>query len=312
MPHLTALIARSVLIGVPENAPFVASSPNYVSLPGYAEILSGRSASCQENDCTDPPPGRTIVDQVCDASGAERCDAAVFSSWQNVEWVTAIDRGRAVVSAGRAGGEQHERFAEDPLTEELYMRGRTANPAPGWGTYRPDRDTAALALAYLGSSRPRFTFVSLGDTDELAHTGDYAGYLAALGRADSFIGAVDDLARAWTRDGENTVVIVTTDHGRADNFRDHGRSHPESARGWLVAAGPGIRRDGAVALDETRRARDVAPTVAFLLGLRAETDARSGQPIDEILDPDTDRRATRSPHPRRPPSARRTFDADSR
>jgi hypothetical protein len=107
------------------------------------------------------------------------------------------------------------RFTEDPLTEELYLRGRAAS--------------------------------------ELAHDGDYAGYLAAL--------------------------------GRVDNFRDHGRSHPQSARGWLAAAGPGIRRAGTMPLGETRRGRDVAPTVAYLLGLPADTGSRIGSPIDEIIDP---------------------------
>ncbi len=286
VPHLTALVERGVLIGTPEGAPFVASGPNYVSLPGYTELLSGRTATCQENDCAGPPPARTIIDRVCDASGPERCRAALFSSWQSLERISAVDRGRAVVSAGRTGGEQHERLAEDPLTEALYLRGRAASPEPGWGSYRPDRDTAALALAYLGANRPRFTFVSLGDTDELAHAGDYAGYLGALERADAFIGAVDDLARTWTQEGAPTVVIVTTDHGRADNFRDHGREHPESARGWLAAAGPNIRRAGALALAETRRGRDVAATIAHLLGVPPEIDARSGQAIDEIIDAD--------------------------
>jgi hypothetical protein len=53
MPNLHAMIARGALVGGPDQGmPMVASGPNYVSLPGYNEIFSGRfPARCQDNEC---------------------------------------------------------------------------------------------------------------------------------------------------------------------------------------------------------------------------------------------------------------------
>src|SRR4029077_11220017 len=111
---------------------------------------------------------------------------------------------------------------------------------PGSGDFRRDRYTAELALAYLKAEQPDFLFVGLGETDEFAHQGNYAGYLDALSAADRSIG---ELARALDERasrGIRTALLVTADHGRAAGFRDHGQPYPESARVWLVAGGSAI------------------------------------------------------------------------
>ena len=84
------------------------------------------------------------------------------------------------------------------------------------------RYTAALALHYLATERPRFLFLGLGEPDEQAHRGSYGGYLDALRQAD---GIIDELVHTLDRMGERgqrTSVFITADHGRAVDFRDHG------------------------------------------------------------------------------------------
>src|SRR5581483_12326364 len=52
-----------------------ATGPNYVSLPSYTEIFSGRSSVCQDNECprTKDP---TLVDEIGkDAVGVRSCEA---------------------------------------------------------------------------------------------------------------------------------------------------------------------------------------------------------------------------------------------
>src|SRR5690349_7622019 len=49
-PTLHALAARGVALGMPGTPPFVASGPNFVSLPGYREIVGAR-AGCLTNEC---------------------------------------------------------------------------------------------------------------------------------------------------------------------------------------------------------------------------------------------------------------------
>lgn len=53
---------------------------------------------------------------------------------------------------------------------------------------------------------------------------------------------------------------MTTDHGRAQCFNDHGGRYPESGRVWLAAVGPRIAARGFVAA-RTHHLRDIAGTI---------------------------------------------------
>ena len=94
----------------------------------------------------------------------------------------------------------------------------------------------SIALEYLRSERPRLLHVGLGDADEWAHRGDYSAYLNAIHEADAFIG---DMVSVLDDEGmlESTTVLVTTDHGRARDFRSHGPAFPESRRAFLFFNG---------------------------------------------------------------------------
>ncbi|MBL8740409.1 MAG: alkaline phosphatase family protein, partial [Myxococcales bacterium] len=273
-----------VAFGAPGDGPSLrASGPNFVSLPGYLEMLTGRAPSCQENDCRGAPP-RGLPDAI--VQGAEaRVELAIISSWERIEHtVTKVDGActTALVSTGRSGGNASTR----PLSREtrkLIDAAREGSPAPGHDDYRPDRETIPIALSYLEHEKPRFLFVSLGDTDELAHHDDYDAYLGALSRADAFVGDVVALAETWRMKGERTAIFVTTDHGRATNFRDHGREHPESADVWMIAGGDGIAPSPERPFDRERRLRDVAHTIAFLADIPFTSEEGSGTPIAEML-----------------------------
>jgi hypothetical protein len=80
--------------------------------------------------------------------------------------------------------------------------------------------------------------------------------------------------------GRHTTVLVTTDHGRAYGFRNHGAKYPESGRVWLVAGGGDIHGRGLVAAARRHTLSDIAPTVRALLGIRGP-----GEPIAEIVAP---------------------------
>jgi hypothetical protein len=251
MPNLHAMIAHGAVVGARgadgAKGAIEASGPDFISLPGYNEILSGRTpVACVDNDCP-----ATLESTIAD----EATPAAVFASWAPIaRAATRGDRG-VVVQAG------------DPRT----------------GRFRADSATAALGLAYLAEHRPRFFFLGLGEPDELAHQGDYRGYLATLRQADGILGELELVLATLGERGRSTAVFVTCDHGRARDFRHHGASWPESSRVWLVATGGSIPARGAVAASEPHRLRDIAPTVRALLGLPADRSPLAGSPIAELL-----------------------------
>lgn len=271
LPNVYGLARRGAAIGAPGHGAIVASGPSFVSLPGYVEILTGHRAACADNDC----PGvdrETLVDEL----RADGDDVAVFASWERIARAAARRNDGFALSTGRS-------VAHD-VDPKLLAEGAAVGPWPGGGDFRPDRFTARAALTHLETRRPRFLFLSLGDTDEYAHHGDRDGYLNALRESDRVVGElVATLGRMGER-GQHTTVIVTTDHGRAESFRDHGGAWPESARVWLVAAGAGIPTRGFARSEETRALADLAPTVRALLGVR-EPARRPGDGVflDELL-----------------------------
>jgi hypothetical protein len=286
LPHLYDAIARrGAALGAPEQGPaMVASGPNFVSLPGYLEIFSGRAPQpCQTNQCV-PPQVRTIADEVR-AGSAEPGDVAVFSSWDRIARVASETPGAFVLSSGRSGLSHGDVIRQDDSARSWQELGARARPFPGEGDFRPDRFTAALALRYLEWKQPRFLFLGLGEPDEYAHRGDYAGYLSSLRAADETLGLLFAALDRMGARGAHTTVFVSTDHGRARDFRFHGRAFPESGRVWLVAAGSGVRARGVIPSLRPHHLADLAPTMRRLLGLSADEAPASGAPIEELLTP---------------------------
>jgi arylsulfatase A-like enzyme len=157
--------------------------------------------------------------------------------------------------------------------------------------YRQDEHTARLALRYLTAKKPRFMFVGLGDADEYGHRNDYHGYLGALRAADRFIGDVFAALDTMGERGKRTVVIVTTDHGRENGFRDHGGEFPESSRVWMVAAGGDVPVRGITQASRPLHLYDIAPTLRVLMALPDQPS--EGKPIEEITGASDDPRLAR-------------------
>lgn len=253
-PNLHRIVAtHGVALGAPgHGAPITASGPNFVSLPGYAELLSGRRVTdCKDNQC--PSAGRrTLFDDFGAAGLPDGAQAVAFTSWPEIAKVAS----------------EHGPFAE---------------PAPRPDTFRTDALTADLAIQHLRARTPRFMFIGLGEPDEFGHQNDYAGYLRSLSYADQRIGEIDQVLQGLAARGTRTALFVTADHGRADSFVEHGAKYPESARVWLIASGSALHASGFVSARAPRYLADLAPTVRAITGLPRDANAAAGTPLDELL-----------------------------
>ncbi len=262
------LVDGGVAIGAPgHGAPMFASGPEFMSLPGYQELLTGRPPSdCLSNHCpaiTTP----TLLDRVREAFNLPRDGVAAISSWERMERATSVDNRSIVLSAGANHGPTRDALRVNECASATLDLAARAGSAPGHVDYRSDRYTGRLALEYLRAKRPRVLFVGLGDTDEYGHAGDYRWYLDAFGQLDLFIG---DLFATLDRMGEygaQTSVVLTTDHGWSDDFSDHGGEEPASARVWLLAGGGAVPRRGLVEAGREYHLADVTPTLLSLLGV---------------------------------------------
>jgi arylsulfatase A-like enzyme len=236
-----------------------------------------------------------LLDQ-CAQLTRDRGACAAFTSWAPIERVAALHRSRIALSTGRSGGgDSRRRLAEDPALHEPLATAERQAPYPGNGDFRPDAHTANIALTYLRRHRPKLLFLSLGEPDEYGHRGDYRGYLAALRQSDARIGELARELREAAARGARTALVVTTDHGRAHGFAEHGARYPESARSFVVVAGSAIESFRQRSRAD-RRLADIAPTLRELFGLDPDTHPQAGASLLEPRD---------APVTARPP-ARRT------
>ena len=277
LPHLTRLRTElGASIGAPgAGRPMFASGPAFRSLPGYMELLSGKPAPyCRSNRCGSVRYP-TLMDDV-EQAWPRLGDAALFASWPHLIHAAALEPDRVLISTGREGGTHLERLYRSPERIAVRQAAMRAGPSPSKGDFRADTFTAQLALDFLASERPRFLFVSLGEADTYGHAGNYPAYLNALTRADRIIGDFTSVVQRLNLAGHRSTLVVTTDHGRDDQARDHGAHAPESARVWLVAGGYAVRRRGAVPSPAQRSLSDIAPSVRRLLGLGGAGEQQAG------------------------------------
>lgn len=285
-PNLHRLMTREgAAIGAPgDGPPMRASGPNFMSLPGYMEMLTGRT----DSGCTDNSCGRvrfqTIADEVAQAGAA----AAVIASWDGIDRAASALGTGPVVSVGRHGGSGRTALERAPGLSTLLADGERATPEPGHDDFRPDALTARLALAYLREEKPEFLFVGLGETDEYGHREDYRGYLAALRASDRIVGEIAEELSALDAEGRPSTLLVTTDHGRSDGFVSHGFEYPESARVFAIAAGADIHARGAVPSEHARKLADLTQTIRALVGLPLVHHRRAGRVITELFTPSPD------------------------
>jgi len=260
-------------VGAPGFGAMRATGPDYLSLPGYTEIMTGRPPKdCQSNFCG-AVKIPTMLDQAKEAYPDEH--VAVVSSWERIAYAASPTLEGIDFSSGRmrANG-----------VPDLWLREARRYPSwPGEGEYRADAFTMPVALNVLKKERPKLMFIGLGDTDEHAHHGDIPSYVGALRAADAFLGRLEDTLADMGERGHRTAIFVTCDHGRNADFREHGGEWPESGRVWLVATGAGIAVEGKVDTHDVHLA-DLAPTVRELLDLPTDEDESAGKPMDAILE----------------------------
>lgn len=274
-PCLHAQIAKwgtALGLGRTQCGTVAATSPSFVSLPGYREIFSGHPSSCGSNTC--PPLRRPTLFDALHSSGALPSELFSITSWDGITGALSLhpEDTLTVLVGARARASALE--ASDPILGKLLDEGARRAGYPGSGrNYRPDANTIQIGLRVWTQRRPRLLHLGLGDADEYGHRMDRTRYHLALKRSDRlFCELGDELAR----DAESSttpspsLVLVTADHGRASNFRDHGAAYPESARSFVVAFGDALSPRASPCVKENYALADIAPTLAHFLNVPME------------------------------------------
>jgi len=135
-----------------------------------------------------------------------------------------------------------------------------------------DVEIAAAASKYLREADPTATVVYLGQVDEAGHQEGFhpsvAPYVKAIEQVDGHIGELLEAVESRpTRQDEDWLILVTTDHGGSGTGHGGGHDNPEVACSWLVVSGDAAQ-PGKIAGEHGQV--DLVPTALQHLGVEID------------------------------------------
>ena len=211
----------------------------------------------------------------------DRRKVATIASWDKIALAVEHEKGASFVNASI---EPLDDGTFDPEVQSINEA--QAKDVPPWEDARFDRYTWAHSMHYLQKHRPRFLFISLDDSDEWGHKGEWKRYVSTLRQYDEWIRELIETLKGMGEYGARTTLLVTTDHGRGDggSWTDHGWFWPESRFVWLYArAASGLGRHGSPFVEDSYTHSDIRPTIEAGLGLAPHTCDGCGRVIREAM-----------------------------
>jgi predicted AlkP superfamily pyrophosphatase or phosphodiesterase len=145
-----------------------------------------------------------------------------------------------------------------------------------------DEESAAAASAHLRDGDPTATVVYFGQVDGTGHQAGFhptvPSYIAAIERVDGYIGRLLEAIDARkTRDHEDWLVLVSTDHGGSGDGHGNGHDNPDVACSWLIVSGGAAARGP---IDGEHGQVDLVATGLTHLGVTLDPAWKlDGQPI---------------------------------
>lgn len=141
----------------------------------------------------------------------------------------------------------------------------------GFGSgYREDSVTFVNSMNILQTQHPDFMFIHFKDPDYYGHAANWSAYLNGIVKTDYYAGQVWNFLSNDSFYKDQTLFIVTNDHGRhPDGIADGYISHGDGCSGCrhinLFMAGPGILKgiDNYSMYDQV----DIHKTVTMIFGL---------------------------------------------
>jgi hypothetical protein len=239
------------------------ANPYWFSYPGYSELLCGYVDTAINSNDYPANPNVTVLEFLARQAGFEGSVAA-FGAW------VAFDR---IINEGRSGIPVTSAFqpcgGADPTPRERLLNAMLKDSPTPWGAEEClDLFTYRAAMEELSTRHPRVLYLAFGETDEYAHSGQYGSYLDAVHRNDAWLGELWSTLNADPFYAGSTALVIAVDHGRgrAERWTSHGQKVPGASETWCAFIGPGIPALGEIAGGRPLFERQIAQTIASLLG----------------------------------------------
>lgn len=152
---------------------------------------------------------------------------------------------------------------------------------------RPDLITYFAAREYLKTHKPKVLYIAFDETDDYAHAGNYEQYIGSAHAEDAMIADLWKTVQQLPEYAGNTTLLITCDHGRGDavkeEWKHHGQKIADAGQIWIAVMGPDTKPAGEVKKGETLYQRQIATTLAALLGFKFRPDHPVMEPVRSIL-----------------------------
>jgi hypothetical protein len=232
-----------------------------ISYPGYNEMFTGNTDITISSNAKIKNPNINILEYLNDKE-TYKGKIAVFTSWDVFPYILNEDRSQLILNSGYEN--MNEKNDQQSLinkvqSEAVYNKTET----------RHDLLTFLTAKEYIQIHQPKIVFIGLGETDEAAHNERYDTYLEKAREADQMIAALWHYVQTTAGYKDHTTFIITTDHGRGKktgSWPHHGMFINGSSQTWMAVIGPGIAPVGEIKEDQQIYQKQIARTIAALIG----------------------------------------------
>jgi hypothetical protein len=236
-----------------------------ISYPGYNEMFTGYPDPLCVPNIPVRNPNLNILEWL-NAKKEYSGKVAAFCSWNIFSAILNKKRNRLPVNSG------YEEMTDDSsinyeiinASQELIRNKKNT---------RYDMLTFLGAREYIDHNQPRIFLIGFGETDEFAHNGRYDLYLQQAANVDRMIAELWYYVQTNSFYRDKTTFIITTDHGRGRNpesWYKHGILTKGSGETWLAMIGPGISPEGEIKSCRQSYQKQIAATIAQLLGEQFE------------------------------------------
>lgn len=245
------------------------------SYPGYNEMLTGYA----DRRCIPNTPvlnERTNVLEFLNKDPEYAGKVAAFTSWNIFPYILNEQRSAIMVNSGYESLRNEDGDPEYPLIDSVQQLVRDQ------GHTRYDELTYISAREYIREKHPRVLLLAFGEADEFAHHGHYDHYLASIHNTDRMLSELWYYVQTDPFYKNNTTFIITTDHGRGrkkNTWTDHLFLIKGSREIWMAVIGPGIRALGEIKNKQFISQKQIAATVAALLGKQFHCEHKVGKRI---------------------------------
>jgi hypothetical protein len=246
-----------------------------ISYPGYNEIFTGHTDAVSSPNL--PIYNKHVnVLEYLNASPTFHGRVAVFTSWSVFPFILNEVRSGLPVNSG------YESLGEDPGDSAATLIDSVQSLMHPSKT-RHDLLTYLTAREYITLHHPSVVYIGLGETDEFAHQGRYDLYLQDASHIDRMIAELWYTIQTDPFYRDNTTLLITTDHGRGwktNKWTTHGFWAQGSGEIWLALLGPGIPPGGEQKTAGQIYQKQLAATMADLLGNPVAPGHPPGRPIN--------------------------------